>query len=316
MVERGILRTCPGTVMSHLILLAILPEAFAGGHADCPRTFDTRDILEAVSSTETAFTKVDALAFKEGKAAVEARMVCASEVLSPAAEARIHRVETLGAFLGGRLDRVPRALAGVFASEPGHQIPSSLLPDGHPIRAQVTAAMLYLHDDPGAELPKPGSGWFEADGAHVLRAPALRAAVMQQLDGQGNVIGTHYRWPDDVGFDWVVPVAGSSVATANLSGDPVVLAPSQPSPWAHRAPWLVLSGASIITSGVLYALAADGRAEFDEQPTLDGSVGDAERADYRAKLEGMQSGANGLSYGCYVAAGVGVAFGAVAAVTW
>ena len=78
MVERGILRTCPGTVMSHLILLAILPEAFAGGHADCPRTFDTRDILEAVSSTETAFTKVDALAFKEGKAAVEARMVCAS----------------------------------------------------------------------------------------------------------------------------------------------------------------------------------------------------------------------------------------------
>ena len=303
--------------MSHLILLAILPEAFAGGHADCPRTFDTRDILEAVSSTETAFTKVDAVAFNEGKAAVEARMVCASDVLSPASEARIHRVATLGAFLGGRLDRVPRALAGVFAAEPGHQIPSSLLPDGHPIRAQVTAAMLYLHDDPGVELPKPASGWFEADGAHVLRAPTLRAAVMQQLDGQGNVIATHYHWPDDAGFEWVVPVAGSSsVATANLSGDPVVVAPSQPSPWAHRAPWLVLSGASIITSGVLYALAADGRAEFDEQPTLDGSVGDAERADYRAKLEGMQSGANGLSYGCYVAAGVGVAFGAVAAVTW
>ena len=54
MVERGILRTRPGTVMSHLILLAALPEAFASGLADCPRTFDTRDILEAVISTETA----------------------------------------------------------------------------------------------------------------------------------------------------------------------------------------------------------------------------------------------------------------------
>ena len=294
------------------MLLLLVPDALA----DCPRMFDTSDILEATNSAEAAFTKVDKPGFVEGKAAVETRVACASEVLSVNAQARVHRVEALGAFLDGRLDRVPLALAGVFATEPGHQIPSSLLPDGHPIRGQVTAAMLYLHDDLGADLPKPGSGWIEADGTHVLRAPSLRAAILQQLDGQGAVLATHYRWPDEAGFEWVVPVAGASVAAANLSSTTATVARPPSGEWAHRAPWLALSGASLITSGVLYALAAEGRADFDAQPALDGSVGDEERASYRAKLEGMATGTNGLSYGCYVAAGAGVAFGAVAAVTW
>lgn len=284
--------------------------------ADCPRMFDTADILEAANAAESAFARADRPGFTEGRVALESRTGCASEVLSVNAQARIHRVEALGAFLDGRLDRVPLALAGVFATEPGHQIPGALLPDGHPIRGQVTAAMLYLPDDLGAELPKPGSGWIEADGAHALRAPSLRAAILQQLDGQGAVLATHYRWPDEAGFDWVVPVAGSSVATANLSGERVAVARLPPGEWGHRAPWLVLSGASLITSGVLYALAADGRAEFDAQQALDGTVGEEERANYRAKLEGMATGTNGLSYGCYVAAGAGGAFGAVAAVTW
>ncbi|GDX78533.1 hypothetical protein LBMAG42_03440 [Deltaproteobacteria bacterium] len=284
--------------------------------AECPRMFDTGDILEAANSAESAFAKADRAGFKDSTAALELRTSCAAEVLSVNAQARIHRVEALGAFLDQRLDRVPLALAGVFATEPGHQIPTALLPDGHPIRGQVTAAMLYLHDDLGAELPKPGSGWIEADGTHVLRAPSLRAAILQQLDGQGAVLATHYRWPDEVGFDWVVPVAESSVATANLS-DARGTAERPPSgEWGHRAPWLVLSGASLITSGVLYALAAEGRADFDAQLALDGDVGDEERANYRAKLEGMATGTNGLSYGCYVAAGAGVAFGVVAAVTW
>ena len=284
--------------------------------ADCPRMFDTNDILEAANFAEAAFTNVNKPAFVEGRAAMEARTACASEVLSVNAQARVHRVEALGAFLDGRLDRVPLALAGVFATEPGHQIPTSLLPDGHPIRGQVAGAMLYLRDDLGAELPVPASGWIEADGAHVLRAPSLRAAILQQLDGQGAVPATHYRWPDEAGFDWVVPVAGASVAAANLGSTTATVARPPPGAWAHRAPWLVLSGASLITSGVLYALAADGRADFDAEPALDGSVGEEERASYRAKLEGMATGTNGLSYGCYVAAGAGVAFGAVAAVTW
>lgn len=294
------------------MLLFLVPVALA----ECPRAFDNGDILEAANVVESAFTKVDGAGFKEGRTAVEARTACAAEVLSLNTEARVHRVAALGAFLDGRLDRVPLALAGMFAAEPGHQIPTALLPDGHPIRGQVAGAMLYLRDDLGAELPVPASGWIEADGAHVLRAPSLRAAILQQLDGQGAVLATHYRWPDEAGFDWVVPVAGASVAAANLGSTTATVARPPPGAWAHRAPWLVLSGASLITSGVLYALAADGRADFDAEPALDGSVGEEERASYRAKLEGMATGTNGLSYGCYVAAGAGVAFGAVAAVTW
>ena len=288
----------------------------AAGLADCERTFDTLEILEAATATEMAFTKVDAVRFKEARASVEARVACARDVLSPSAQARIHRVEALGAFLDGRQERVPWALAGVFAAEPGHQIPSALLPDGHPIRGQVAAAMLYLRDDAGADFPAPASGWVEIDGTHALRAPALRASILQQFDGQGAVIATHHRWPDEPGFDWLVPVPGSQLAAVNLSTPAAQVQRAPASPWGRRAPWLALSGASLITSGVLYALAADGKAEFDAQPVLDGSASDAERAQYREALEGMQTNTNGLSYGCYLAAGASVALGAVAVVTW
>lgn len=293
--------------------------SFAAGAADCPRTFDTTEVLEAANAAEKAFMKVDKPGFLTGRADVESRMVCASEILSPAAQARIHRVETLGAFLDGRMDRVPVALSGLFAAEPGHQIPASLLPDGHPIRNLVPSAMAYLRDDPGVELPKPGSGWIEADGAHALRAATQRSSLLQQLDGQGAVLATHYRWPDEVGFDWVVPAAGtksSAVATKNLSESHAAVAPGPASPWAHRAPLLALAGTSLVTSGVLLALAADARAEFDASPVLAAGASADEEAEYRAELTTVQGNANSLSYGCYATLGVGVALGVVTVVTW
>lgn len=294
-------------------------SSFAAGAADCPRKFDTTEILEAANATEKAFMKVDKPSFQTARADVGSRMVCASEVLSPSAQARIHRVETLGAFLDGRLDRVPRALSGLFAAEPGHQIPTSLLPDGHPIRNLVPSAMAYLRDDPGVELPKPGNGWIEADGAHALRVATQRASLLQQLDGQGVVLATHYRWPDEAGFDWVVPVAGtksSAVATKNLSESRAAVEAKPAGPWAHRAPLLALAGTSLVTSGVLFALAADARADFDASPVLAAGATADEEAAYRAELTRVQGSANSFSYGCYATLGVGVALGVVTAVTW
>ncbi|GDX80783.1 hypothetical protein LBMAG42_25940 [Deltaproteobacteria bacterium] len=301
------------------MLLLLSASSLAAGAADCPRKFDTAEIIEAANATEKAFTKLDKPGFRTGQADVESRMVCASEILSPAAQARIHRVQTLGAFLDGRMDRVPVALSGLFAAEPGHQIPASLLPDGHPIRGLVPSAMAYLRDDPGVELPKPGSGWIEADGAHSLRAATQRSSLLQQLDGQGAVLATHYRWPDEAGFDWVVPVAGakpSAVATRNLSESHAVVESKPAGPWAHRAPLLALAGTSLVTSGVLFALAADARAEFDASPVLDSGASADEEADYRAELTTIQGDANGFSYGCYATLGVGVALGVVTVVTW
>ena len=296
-------------------MLLFYSSAVAAGFADCPRTYDTVEVVDAAKSAEEAFKKVDAAGFRSGRQAVEARLVCSKDILSPAAIAQIHRVEALGAFLDKQATRVPQAVAGMFAAEPGHQVPTLLLPDGHPIRAQIPVAMMALRDDPGALMPVPGSGWIESDGAAAPRAPVQRASVLQQIDSQGQVVTTHYRWPDEVGFDWVVPMeSGDAVADISTAKPPVERKAA--SPWAHRAPLLVLSGASLVTSGLMYALAADGRAEFDGSPTLDGDALDAERAAYESELQALQAETNGLSYGFYGFLGVGVALGAVAVITW
>jgi hypothetical protein len=313
-------------MLASLLLPALLaaPDAVAAGLADCPRHFDTAELLDAATSAEAAFQKVDAAGFAAGRSEMEARLACVGEIVSPSAIARVHRVETIASFLAKDAARVPQALAGTFAAEPGHQIPSSLLPDGHPIRAQVSVAMMALRDDVGAPLPALGSGWFEADGTSVKNAPAQRAAVIQQIDGQGQVLATHYRWPDETGFDWVVPGAGTAGTTEGRGSSSALSATtpgsatrsSTPSPWGRRAPLLALSAGSLVASGVLYALAAEGKAEFEASPQLGDDATDAERSAYRSELEGMQSETNGLSLGCYAALTVGLGLGAVVVVTW
>ncbi|MDP2315465.1 MAG: hypothetical protein Q8P41_21385 [Pseudomonadota bacterium] len=295
-------------------MLLFVAHAFAAGLADCPRTFDTGEVVDAASSAEAAFMRVDAPGFSGGRAALAARLACSKDILSPAVIAQVHRVEALGTFLDQEGTRVPQALAGVFAAEPGHQIPSSLLPEGQPIRGLIPAAMLALRDDPGVALPKPGSGWIEVDGTHALRAPTQRSAVLQQIDGQGQVLATHYRWPDEAGFGWVVPVEASDDALATAAQ--VEPTGNRAGPWAHRAPTLAGAAASFVASGVLYAIASQGSAEFDAKPVLGPDASDQARADYRAELDGMQARTNGMTYGCYAAAGLGLAFGAVAVVTW
>lgn len=313
-------------------LLAGLFLAFpaqAAGLADCPRAFDTREVTDAADSAERAFTGVDVEAFLPARAEMQARLACVKELLSPAALARVHRVEALGAFVEGNQAKVPQALAGVFAAEPGHQVPTSLLPEGHPVRGQVPVAMLALRDDLGEPLPPLVSGWIEADGVGAERAPAQRAAVLQQVDNQGQAIATHYHWPGDTNATWLVPVEGAAptkvadtrqVSRAAVDvGDTGQSASSKsatPSPWAHRAPWLATAGASVIASGVMLALAADGRAEFDATEPLSASASSDERSALRSELSADQDRVNALVYAGYAAAGVGLGLGAVAVFTW
>ncbi len=293
-----------------LLALVLAADLSGVAHAAdlCPRRFDTSEIMEATRTAEDA-VGVDATAFRTSQHDMEERLACSADILSPDAQAHILLVETVAALADRRDERIVQALGGVFAVEPGLQIPSTLAPEGHPIRERVPAAMLALRDDPGVELPHVASGWIEADGALAHRAPTQRAAILQQIDGQGLVVATRLRWPDDVGFDWVVGATSSSIAD-------VVPPTLTPSPWAHRAPWLAGAGASLVTSGVLLAMAADARGEFDAEPSLSPDVVGDDREEYAMRVREMQGRANGLSVGGYVAGGVAVALGSVTVVTW
>lgn len=85
-------------------------------------------------------------------------------------------------------------------------------------------------------------------------------------------------------------------------------------PWKHRTPWLVGTAVSLAGASVLYALAADEHAQFLAAPTM--SESEAAATGYQADLVGMQSRANGLSYGAYGAAGLGLMLGIGAVITW
>ncbi len=296
-----------------MTLLLSSSLALAAGLADCPRSFDTREITDAADSAEASFSSVDVPGFTAARSELLSRLACAREPLSPQAIARVHRVQALGSQVDGKPARVPQALAALFAAEPGHQMPTTLVPDGHPVRQQITPAMMALRDDPGFLLPVPASGWIEAEGTAVKAAPVQRAAVLQQVDGQGQVVATHYWWPDEASVGWLVPVE-KGIDT----GAPAVAAkaPREPSAWGRRAPFLAATGASLVASGVLFAMAADGRAEFDAIEPLDESATDEQRSALRGDLGEMQAEVNTLAYASYAAAGVGVGLGVVTVIVW
>lgn len=287
----------------------------ANGTAACARTFDTQEIIDAATVAETQWSTMNP-AFLAAVETMESRLICVKDQLDPESIARVHRVEVLAAFKGDKNDRVRQGLAGVFAAEPGHQIPVALVPESHPIRAIVKPAMLALNDDPGVLLPVPTSGWIVVDGTSSLHAPTQRSAVMQQIDGQNQVVATHYRWPDDVGFDWLVPVAPSTAPEISGVGEKTWIDTGRRSPWAHRAPLLAVAAASLGTSAALYAMAAHGEADFNAQPVLGPDATADTRDAYRSTLEASRGSTNALTYGCYAAAGAGLALGIVTVITW
>lgn len=178
-------------------MLLILTAAWAAPVASCPRTFDTSELSSAITAAERAFSEMNSgeLAVAEGD--VRARLVCIGERLDPEVLARVHRVEALSAYVTGNQAHVPAALAGVLTAEPGHDIPTSLVPEDHPIREQRRFATKLLKDGLPRPLMKPTSGWFEVDGDPDHVPTTTSASIIQQIDGQGMVIETRYVWPED-----------------------------------------------------------------------------------------------------------------------
>lgn len=223
-------------------MFLFIPFAFAATPQaevpPCVTTYTTPDLLGAAELAEARFVRLDAEGFTAARGALEMRLTCTTDTLDGSTMGRIHRVEALGAFIDGRTDRVTQALAGLISADPGHQLPTALVPEGHPIRATLSPATALLKDDPGATMPKMASGWIEVDGTARPAAPTQRAAVMQQIDDQGAVVASHYRWPDEQGFTWSRTPDSASVAAKppTPTASPTTAPTSPPPTPAARAP--------------------------------------------------------------------------------
>ncbi len=282
-----------------LAILTAMPAAHAS--PACPQTFTEADIIESARTTEGFFARVDAPGFAASRQAMEGRLVCTREILKVATIARVERVEALGAFFDRKDDHVREALAGLDVVSPGYLIPVELVPEGHPLRAQMAEAHTLAGDPATVPIPPPSAGWLMVDGVTGTTVPAKRASVVQQLDALGTVVATHFRWGEETGWGWMVQQKPARAASTG----------------GTRRVALVGSGAAaVIGSVVLIGLAAGQRATFDGSGVMSADASAEAKATYKTQLEGMQGKAAGFDVGGYALGGVGVVLGAVAVFTW
>lgn len=238
------------------MVLALVSLALAAPVSACPETWTGRGLLDVVASADLAMGRMDSDGYLAARDLLLTRLGCLAEPLQGPTAGAVHRVVATGAFLERQEARIAPALAGLLAADPGYQIPAALYPDGHLVRRLLPHAALLARETATRPLAPPPSGWLEVDGISAAAAPVSRAAIVQAVDAQGAVIETRYVWPgDDLGA-WSAPAAA-----------PVAALPAPPRPARARVPLLVATGASLVATGALYALAADRHDAFLDADT-------------------------------------------------
>ena len=301
-----------------LPLFALVSSAHAAGLVECgERTYTTDQLKDAAESARSAFAAVDPEGFATSRGIMLDRVRCQTERLDPKVIGQVHLVQALAAQLEGRKDRVAAAIAGMFAADPGYQIPLTVVPEGHPMRGQIDYAARLLREPPTTALPILPSGWIEADGELAKAISPVRAELVQEMDGAGQVIATGYLWPGDPVDAWLAPPAkseGSGGVSARPASDlssAARLPPTHPSPWLHRAPLIVAGVGAGVAAAILGVDAFTAKSSFDAYtPSSPASAED------ESTLTGLQTRANENATIALVVGGVGLGVATVTVVTW
>lgn len=219
-----------------MLPLLLTPLALAAPLAPCDRTYSTTELLDALDSAEGNFRKMDGEGFRFSEAAVAIRLICITEPLVPDVLARVYLVEALKAVLDKDDAHLATALAAMASSNPGYQIPLSLVPEGHPVRKAMTPASLLIREPVVAPLAVLDVGWIEVDGVHRAEAPVNRDVVLQRFGPDGQVVETQYVRAGESLERWSAGKKGKARLEVAAEAPPVPSVspvPSRP-PVAHR----------------------------------------------------------------------------------
>ena len=243
-----------------LIVLAALATPRPGW--GCEEDATTADLRIVIEEAEAAYIALDSDGVRDRLDALAALTPCLSEAIPRPDAARYHRIQGLGAFIGRDSEAAsPRAFLAARSIEPDAALPSSLVPDGHPVQRLYT--QLSVTDRTFGPLPEPAGGYLLLDGRQDDQRPLSHPVLLQRIQDTGGVAQSAYLWPDDSlpPFPVAPPVAlVTEPVVAEPAGDPVAAEPiTEPITEPDRAPGgkvvvIVGTGAAAVVTGAALAV--------------------------------------------------------------
>jgi len=268
--------------------------------AECPKPLSTAELDGLLADARRSLERLDTQEFVETTDAVDLALPCLGEPITRHLAAEIHRTKGIRA-VSERDPHAPRIFAAARSIEPAYKFPSTLIPEGNPVRIEY--ASFDLATGKVERVASPTEGTLMLDGAQSAWRPIEWPTVAQYLRADGAIAWTAYVTPG-----MPLPHYPASAAVAEHEAEltallvtPEVVAPvhTKRSP---KVPLAVAAGTSALLTGLSWGLAANAAAQFEDPTTPD------------TELESLQSRANTLTIvgGFTGAAAVGFGIGFVA----
>ncbi|MCB9746124.1 MAG: hypothetical protein H6740_26345 [Alphaproteobacteria bacterium] len=178
--------------MLGLLITLLTPAASAA--ADCDALRSSVELRTRIEDAFDAYSKLEIDNFKAAVDEAEGMLPCLSEPLPRTVAATYHRAQGLYHFVERDEEGAQRSFAAARSVEPLYRFPTTLIPEGHPVRVQYGAFPVEL----GEYLPVPEpAGRVTFDGRDELQRPLSWPTIVQIYDEAGQIIETHYLEPGE-----------------------------------------------------------------------------------------------------------------------
>lgn len=234
-------------------------------HAACDRPASTADLEAALLDARRSLERLDTTAFVTATDRIDAIVPCLAEPMSRHLAAEVHRTKGIRA-VTERSPDAPRYFAAARTIEPAYKFPSTLIPEGNPVRTAYAAFDLKSGGyDP---VPPPREGALTLDAGTKLYRPTDWPTLAQYMGADGAIAWTSYLVPGAPMPAY--PVGSVAPAPAPLLVEPAPLPVPQVAPRRSARLPLALTaiGAGVLT-GALYGLAGFHQARFMDPATPD-----------------------------------------------
>lgn len=276
-------------LLSCTMLCALALSLPSLAHGACEEPTTLTELTELSSKAEQAFAQLDLenLLVYSTRARAEV-LPCLGETLTMSAAASFHRLMALEAFAN---ENESRAVAELHASrrlQPGYVFPKDVAYEGHPLLDLYARAATVSDGKPEIVYP-PEGGCVTVDSVRDAPRPSETPVIIQVYRPSGEILETRYLQPGEALPMWGLNpfgITAESIGAAKFDiKDP--------------KPWFIAGAASLIASGVLYAVAMDQKHKFLDTSGVDTPESDLDLGMYQER-------ANGFGTASIAAGGVGI----------